>query len=99
MQHQRLADFRPGRVRSRQMNDLVLGLAGDRAGDRDPRSVGALEKTGIAGLPPGRGIEVRPVENDPAALVDARHRAFGRRQIGILAKQRLGLGNHHATSS
>jgi hypothetical protein len=74
-QRQRLADFRQGLAGSRDMDDLVLGLAGDGCRDGDARPVRPFEMPGVAGLAAGCGVEYGAVEQDAAAIVDADDRA------------------------
>src|SRR5690606_22233642 len=81
------------------MDDLVLGLAGDGRRDLDTASIGAFEVSRIARLPAGRRVENGAVEDDAATIVDGQHTCRRLLQIGIVAKEGVCAGFHHSTCS
>src|SRR5690606_14939560 len=76
-----LADLRHWASLGRNMNDVVLALAGHRAGNRDARTIGPNEKAGVARLPARRGVEDGAVEHDAACAIQVGHLGVDRKSV------------------
>ena len=65
----------------------------DGVADRDRGPVGAADQPDIARLAAALGIEDRPVEHDPARVVDMGHPGLGGGRIGVVAEEK---GRHRS---
>ena len=81
-----------GSPSKRNMDDDVLRRPVPRQAERDARAVGAFEETGVARLSARRGVEARLVQFYAAVLVHGGNRAFGGREVEVVAKK--GIHRH-----
>ena len=78
------------------MDDLALIRAIDRGGDWDFGARRCHQHASIPRLAAASGVEHRPAQNDPAALIDPDDLRLRFDQIGIVAEER---GRGHGVSS